>query len=343
LLTSSDIKRRARELGFDACGIAPAAAHGELQFFREWLDRGYAGTMTYLHRSAAKRADVRQVMPSAQSVIVTATLYQTDAPYSIECADADVAQIARYALGDDYHDVVGARLNELLGWMRQNSPEPFDARAYVDTGPVQERVYAQYAGLGWIGKNTCLISPDLGSWIFLAEIICNLRLETDPPALDQCGTCSLCLEACPTAAIVAPGVLDATRCISYLTIEFRGELPAQPDIGSHVYGCDVCQEVCPWNAPAPISRDPAWQARPQWRGATLQTLARLTDDELNGALQGSALRRVKAQGLRRNVAAAISNAAPGSGKPRGDASSSSNIPANSSAGQDDEEAWRSRF
>jgi epoxyqueuosine reductase len=315
MLTSSDIKRRARELGFDACGIAPAAAHPELQFFRKWLDRGYAGTMTYLHRSAAKREDVRQVLPSAQSVIVTATLYQTDAPYSIECEDAGVAQIARYALGDDYHDVLGARLNELLEWMRRSSPEPFEARAYVDTGPIQERVYAQYAGVGWIGKNSCLISPEIGSWIFLAEVICSLRLETDPPALDQCGTCSLCLEACPTGAIVAPGVLDATRCISYLTIEFRGELPTQPAIGSHVCGCDVCQEVCPWNAAAPISGDPAWQARPQWHAATLHALACMNDDELNDALKGSAMRRAKAQGLRRNVAAAIGNAARDSRKP----------------------------
>jgi epoxyqueuosine reductase len=285
---------------------------------------------------------VRQVLPSARSVIVTATLYQTDIPYSIECDDAGVAQIARYALGDDYHDVVGTRLNELLDWMRHSSHEPFEARAYVDTGPVQERVYAQYAGLGWIGKNTCLISPDLGSWIFLAEIICSLRLETDPPALDQCGTCSLCLEGCPTGAIVAPGVLDATRCISYLTIEFRGELPTQPAIGSHVYGCDVCQEVCPWNAGAAISRDPAWQVRPRWRGATLHGLARMTDDELNDALEGSAMRRARAQGLRRNVAAAIRNAASDSRKPC-DASSSRDVPVNSSVRRDEEEARRSRF
>ena len=135
------------------------------------------------------------------------------------------AQIARYAWGDDYHDVIGARLDALLAWMREQSPEPFDARAYVDTGPVQERVYAQHAGIGWIGKNTCVINPEIGSWIFLAEIICSLPLEVDAPALDQCGTCTLCLEACPTQAIVAPGVLDSTRCISYLTIELRGDIP----------------------------------------------------------------------------------------------------------------------
>jgi epoxyqueuosine reductase len=309
VLSSIDIKRKARELGFDACGIAPANAHPELRFLREWLNHGYGGTMTYLHRSAERRGDVRRVLPSAQSVIATATVYHTDRPYSLECADPSVAQIARYAWGEDYHQVIGARLERLLDWMRHASAQPFDARAYVDTGPVQERVYAQYAGLGWIGKNTCLISPDLGSWIFLAEIICSLPLDTDPPSFDQCGTCTLCLEACPTCAIVAPGVLDATRCISYLTIEFRGEIPEEirPAIGSHVYGCDVCQEVCPWNANAPRSRDPAWQSRPVWDRPRLAALASSSDDELGTALQGSAMQRAKARGLRRNVAIALAN------------------------------------
>src|SRR5262249_10839278 len=154
LLERTDIKARARELGFDACGIAPATAHPELAFFREWLDRGYAGEMAYLERSADRRADVRHVLPTARTVIVTATNYNTNRPYSTETADPARAQIARYAWGDDYHDVIGARMNTLLDWMREQAPEPFDARVYVDTGPVQERVYAQYAGLGWIGKNT---------------------------------------------------------------------------------------------------------------------------------------------------------------------------------------------
>jgi epoxyqueuosine reductase len=310
LLERTDIKARARELGFDACGIAPAAAHPELAFFREWLDRGYAGEMAYLERSADRRADVRHVLPTARTVIVTATNYNTDRPYSTETADPARAQIARYAWGDDYHDVIGARMNALLDWMREQSPEAFDARVYVDTGPVQERVYAQHAGLGWIGKNTCVIHPEIGSWIFLAEIICSLPLEVDAPSLDQCGTCTLCLEACPTLAITAPGVLDSTRCISYLTIEKRGEVPEalHAAIGSHVYGCDVCQEVCPWNAVAPRSGDAAWQPRPAWDLVNLATLAQRTDDELAAALRGSAMRRTKAQGLRRNVAIALANA-----------------------------------
>ena len=309
-LTAAAVKGHAHALGFDACGIAPAAAHPELRFYREWLDRGYAGEMAYLHRTAERRADVRQVIPSAQTVIVTATVYNTDRPYSIECADPDRAKVARYAWGDDYHDVVGARLESLLGWMREQSDLPFEGRWYVDTGPVQERVYAQHAGIGWIGKNTCVINPQLGSWLFLGEIICSLPLDIDAPAFDQCGACTLCIEACPTQAIREPGVLDSNRCISYLTIEHRGDIqPALASaIGSHVYGCDICQEVCPWNATAPKSDDPAWQPRPTWDGVGLSALDAKSDAELAGALKGSSMRRTKVQGLRRNVRIAVDNA-----------------------------------
>ena len=310
-MTSLEIKAKASALGFDLCGIAPAIDHPELHFFRTWLDRGYAGEMAYLHRSADRRGDVRNVVPSAQTVIVTGTLYNTDRPYSTECADPNRAQIARYAWGDDYHDVIGARLESLLAWMREQSPEPFEARAYVDTGPVQERVYAQHGGVGWIGKNTCVINPDIGSWIFLATIICSLPLDVDAPSLDQCGSCTLCIEACPTQAIVAPAVLDSTRCISYLTIELRGDIPEahRAAIGSHMYGCDSCQEVCPWNTSAPRSGDPAWQPRPAWDRVDLLTLARRSDDEMTAALRGSPMKRTKVLGLRRNVGVAIENAA----------------------------------
>jgi epoxyqueuosine reductase len=305
-VTAAAIKAKAVELGFDLCGIAPAADHPELAFFQEWLDRGYAGGMAYLNRSAYKRADVRHVVPSARTVVVTGTIYNTDRPYSIECQDPGRAHIARYAWGDDYHDVIGARMEALLAWMRARSPEPFEARAYVDTGPVQERVYAQYAGIGWIGKNTCVINPEKGSWIFLAEILCSLDLECDRPAFDQCGTCTLCIEACPTKAIVGPGVLDSTRCISYLTIEHRGGIPAEfrEAIGAHVYGCDICQEVCPWNQAPPVSGDPAWQPRPAWDGASAADLAARSDDELRAAMRKSAMQRTKISGLRRNLAVA---------------------------------------
>ena len=308
-LTSTAIKAKARELGFNACGVAPAADHPELRFFDEWLERGYAGEMAYLHRSAERRADVRRILPSARTVIATATVYNTDRPYSTECADPERAHIARYAWGDDYHDVIAERLDALLARMRTRSPEPFDARAYVDTGPVQERVYAQHAGIGWIGKNSCVINPELGSWLFLAEIICSLPLDADSPSLDRCGTCTLCLEACPTEALVAPGVLDSTRCVSYLTIELRGAIPdaLRSGIGSHVYGCDVCQEVCPWNGTAAISHDPAWQPRRVWDGADLVSLSRGSDAALGEAMRGSAMRRTKVTGLRRNLAVALEN------------------------------------
>lgn len=309
-LTNAGIKQKARELRFDACGIAPAIDLPELSFFADWIAGGYAGSMAYLKRTADRRADVRNVMPSAQTVIVTATVYNADQPYSTECADPSRAQIARYAWGDDYHDIVGERLEALLSWMREQSLEPFDAHVYVDTGPVQERVYAQHAGIGWIGKNTCVINPELGSWVFLGEIICSLPLDTDAPSLDQCGTCTLCLEACPTQALVAPGILDSNRCISYLTIEHRGEIPddLRPGLGSRVYGCDVCQEVCPWNGAAPSSSDPAWQPRPAWNLPALADLARLPDEDLRAALRGSAMRRAKPAGLRRNIAIALENA-----------------------------------
>jgi len=310
-LSSADIKAAALRLGFDACGIAPASDHPELKFFTEWLARGYAGSMAYLGRTASRRADVREVMPNAQSVIVTATVYNTNHPYSTEQTDPRRAGIARYAWGDDYHDVIGKRLDALVAWMRETTAEAFDARPYVDTGPVQERVYAQHAGIGWIGKNTCVINPRLGSWVFLGEILCSLTLVPDVPSFDQCGTCALCLEACPTRAIVAPGQLDSTRCISYLTIEHRGPMPEDmlSEVGSHVYGCDVCQEVCPWNQMAPVSADAAWQPRPAWDAPTLDALDVMSEGEMSGALEGSAMRRAKPEGLRRNIRVALANAA----------------------------------
>jgi epoxyqueuosine reductase len=310
VLTSSSIKAKARELGFDLCGIAPAERFPELAFFPEWLARGYAGEMAYLPRTADRRADVRAVVSGARSVIVTGTLYNTVPPYAGDAAGEGIGRIARYAWGDDYHDVLKARMEALLTWMRQASSEPFAAAAYVDTGPVQERVYAKYAGLGWIGKNTCLINADAGSWLFLSEIICTLPLEPDTAGVDQCGACTRCLDACPTEALVAPGVLDATRCISYLTIEIKGGIPAalRPGVGSHVYGCDICQEVCPYNEAAPVSDAPEWRARPGLEAPVLAALWRQPDAELAGRLRGSAMTRAKIAGLRRNIAVAIANA-----------------------------------
>ena len=307
-LTASAIKARAREIGFDLCGIARADNYPELSFLAEWLDRGYAATMDWMRRSADRRADVRHVLPGARSVIVTATLYNTSRPYSSDLAPG-VARISRYAWGDDYHDVLKARLDGLLAWMRTQSSDAFDARAYVDTGPVQERVYAQYAGLGWIGKNTCLINPEVGSWIFLAEIITTLQLEPDTQGLEQCGSCTRCLDECPTGALVEPGVLDSARCLSYLTIEHRGEVPAEyhAAIGTHVYGCDICQEVCPYNQPAPASADAAWQPRVGLDLPRLAELSSRSDDELRALVKGTPMTRAKIAGLRRNLDIALAN------------------------------------
>ena len=305
-MDAAAVKCKAAELGFDLCGIARTDAHPELAFFTDWLARGYAGEMQYLHRTAERRADARNVMPSARSVICLATVYNTARPYSTEIADRGAAHIARYAWGDDYHDVIGARMDALLAWMHENAGVEFDARAYVDTGPVQERVYAQQAGLGWIGRNTCVINPGLGSWLFLSEIISSLPLEADAPAVDQCGACTLCLEACPTGAIVEPHVLDSTRCLSYLTIELKGPIPEslRNDVGGHAYGCDICQEACPWNLEAAISADAAWLPRAVFERRSIADLWKTPDADLRRGLKGSAMSRAGVKRLRRNLAVA---------------------------------------
>jgi epoxyqueuosine reductase len=308
-VTPASIKARAYELGFDLCGVAPAEAFPELAFFNQWIARGYAGTMGYLPRSARRRADVRNVVPTARSVIVTATLYNSGQPYSTERDRRTHGEVARYAWSRDYHHVIGERLDALLEWMTARHPESFDARAYVDTGPVQERVYAQYAGLGWIGKNTCVINPELGSWLLLGAIICSLPLEPDPPGFDQCGTCTLCLEACPTDAFAAPYELDATKCLSYLTIEYRGSIPDEhrERIGNHIFGCDICQEVCPWNAAPMHTTDPAWSSRQDVNVQSLVSLWRRSDGELADLIGGTAMTRTGIRGLRRNLAVALGN------------------------------------
>jgi epoxyqueuosine reductase len=311
-LTSELLKRKAKELGFDLCGVAAAEEYAELSFLEEWLDRGYAGDMAWMARTRDRRADVRNVVPGARSVIVTGTLYNTDRPYADELSP-EIARVSRYAWGDDYHTVIKSRLDALLEWMHATSETPFEARAYVDTGPVQERVYAQYAGLGWIGKNTCLINREIGSWLFLGEIICTLPLEPDAQGLEQCGSCTRCLEACPTGALVEPGVLDSNRCLSYLTIELRSSIPEghRASVGGHVYGCDICQEVCPYNQPAPTSPDAPWQPRQGLDLPRLVDLWRRSDEDLRRLVKGSAMTRAKIVGLRRNLAVAIGNSADG--------------------------------
>jgi epoxyqueuosine reductase len=262
----------ARSLGFDLCGVAPAADFPELEHLDSWLERGYAGAMVYL-RDARRRSPLL-AMKDARSVIVCALNYNTAFPSSIEArqtssgSEAPRGWISRYAWGDDYHDVLGNRLDALVAALGKEFPEPFSARAYVDTGPIVERVAAKYAGLGWLAKNTCLINEAVGSFLFLGVILTTLELhpadslgEAPPP--DLCGNCTLCLEACPTGALVEPYVLDARRCISYLTIELRGSIPLEfrARAGRHIFGCDICQDVCPWNRRAPESALPEFQPR----------------------------------------------------------------------------------
>jgi epoxyqueuosine reductase len=312
MLTSPLVKERAVALGFDLCGIAPAVDVEELGRLPLWLARGYGGRMTYLNRTARVRADVRRWLPSARSVVAVACLYNTDHPHHVEIADPTRARIARYAWGDDYHDVMGRRLGALACWMREQSGEAFDARWCVDDGPVQEKVYAWQAGLGWIGKNTCVVNPAIGSWILLGVLACNVDLEPDGPAVDRCGTCRLCVDACPAGAFAEPYVLDARRCLSYLTIEIRGAIPVgqRTSAGSHIFGCDICQDVCPYNAVAPVARDVGWQPKSPFREAGIASLWTMDDAEIDRAIEGTALRRAGLRGLRRNLAVAIGNAGP---------------------------------
>lgn len=307
-VSRDEVKRLAAAAGFDICGIAPVEAFAELEFLKEWLERGYHADMQYLARNADRRADVRAVVPSARCVIMLGTVYNADRPYSAVSNDPERADVARYAWGDDYHPVIEERMRRLVDALREVAGA-FEHRAYVDTGPVQERVYAKYAGLGWIGKNTCLINRDLGSWLFLSAIICALPVEPDVPALDHCGRCTLCIDACPTDAIVAPYQLDARRCLSYLTIENKGAIPGEyrAPIGAHAYGCDICQDVCPWNRKAAVTVDAPWQPRAGLDGPKLLDLWRRTDDELRALLKGSAMKRAGVRRLRRNLAVSIGN------------------------------------
>jgi len=303
-LDAAAVKTRARELGFDLVGVASAARHPRLERLREWIASGRAGDMHYLRRSVSERLDPAEVLPSVRSVVSVASLYNTDQPYSTAMAGRGRASIARYAWGDDYHEWMKPRLRDLVRWMADRVGPGFEAFSCVDGGPVQERVFAEQAGLGWIGKNTCLINPEVGSWIVLGEVLVSIELEPDVAGLDQCGACTRCLEACPTGALVEPYVLDATRCLSYLTIETRQpvEIDKRPWIGGHVAGCDICQDVCPWNRRAAVSDDGGWQPREWFAYPRLIDLCRLTDEAWQLALRGSALRRAGLRRIRRSLA-----------------------------------------
>ncbi len=312
----------AHSLGLDLCGVAPASGFTELEHLGDWLERGYAGEMAYLRDD--RRRSPLFTMQEARSVIVCALNYNTALPSSIEALQSVAGSaaphgwISRYAWGDDYHKVLGKKLDALVAMLHKEFPEPFAARAYVDTGPIVERVAAKYAGLGWLAKNTCLINVTLGSFFFLGVILTTLELQpaTGPeeaPPPDLCGNCTLCLEACPTGALVEPYVLDARRCISYLTIELRGAIPLEfrAPMGVNIFGCDICQDVCPWNRRAPESALPEFQPRRSAANSLflpeIEWLVSLGEEEFREVFRNSPVKRAKWRGLLRNACVAIGN------------------------------------
>ena len=325
------IKQCARDAGFDLCGIAPVRDFGELRVFPAWIADRKHGDMKYMearNNDAAgelKRASLARVAPWARSVIVCAINYNTAHPYSTQTQpeEASRAWISRYAwTREDYHEAVLRRLKQVEGKLRGLTEATgywipgtgYLLRSYVDTGPLIERVYAKYAGIGWIGKNTCIINQQLGSWLFLGVILTSLNLTdealtADLPAPNRCGTCTRCITACPTQAITAPGVLDARLCISYLTIEKRGEIPEElrSGMGRHVFGCDICQDVCPWNRKAPVTNAAEFEAREGLVNPALDWLAEIQPEEFRTVFRGSPVRRAKLSGLRRNAVIAMGN------------------------------------
>ena len=323
------ITQQARTLSFDACGVVRADRFPELDHFSDWLRRGYAGEMHYLEDS--RRADVRAAMPHVRSAIVCLLNYNTNFPLSLQRATTEECRsdpprgwISRYAWGDDYHDVLWDKLNRLVARLPERFVEEHTARAYADTGPISERVLARHAGLGWIGKNTLLLNQKFGSWFFLGAILTSLDLEpsvgpdTLPPP-NLCGSCRKCIDACPTAAFVEPYVLDARRCISYLTIELRGSIPEEHrrEMGTHVFGCDICQDVCPWNRKAPVTERGEFTPRKLESDRDgslfeprLEWLISLSEEEFRTVFRRSPVKRAKWRGLVRNACVALGNMAP---------------------------------
>jgi epoxyqueuosine reductase len=324
---TSTVKRAAEDAGFELCGIAPTGHAPELDHFPTWIAAGHAGEMKYMEardeRGDLKRASLARVAPWARSVVVCAINYNTAQPYSTELQagnshNGSRGWISRYAWGhEDYHEAVLRRLRQVEDALRHaaeaepsaKSSGPIITRSYVDTGPIVERVFAKYAGVGWIGKNTCIINQKKGSWLFLGVILTSLELVPDLPAPDRCGTCTRCIEACPTDALIAPYQLDSNLCIAYLTIEKRGEIPEEmrAGMGRHVFGCDICQDVCPWNRKAPATSAPEFAPRPELVNPALDWLAEISEEEFRTTFPASPVRRAKRSGLRRNAVIAAGN------------------------------------
>src|SRR6266704_688172 len=310
-ISATELKARlvsfAREIGFDLCRVAACNVPAHANDFREWLRDGAHGEMNYMQRGEGKRCDPEKILPDAQSIVALALNYFQEERTHRRSETAATGRIARYAWGDDYHDVIGAKLNKLDEFLRSFGGQQ---KCYVDTGPVLERDHAAQAGIGWHGKSTMLIDERLGTWFFLAEVLTTLELPPDEPVPDRCGTCERCIKACPTGAITAPHRLDARRCISYLTIELKGSIPLElrPLIGDRIFGCDDCLEVCPWNRFAQISHETAFSARKSTTGMSLREYLELTDAEFRQLFKNSPIKRIKRRGFLRNVCVALGNA-----------------------------------
>ena len=312
---TATVLNSARESGFDLAGIAPIGDSPELKYFPKWIAEGHAGEMKYLEardeQGRLKRASLGHVAPWARSVVVCAINYNTAQPYSTQVPDSGRGWISRYAWSQkDYHDSVLERLQRVEAAIRTASRvTDLITRSYVDTGPIVERVVAKYAGVGWIGKNTCILNQQMGSWLFLGVILTTLELTASLPAPDRCGTCTRCIDACPTHAFIAPYQLNSNKCISYLTIEKRGPIAQElrEGMGRHIFGCDICQDVCPWNRKAPTTGAEEFQPRPELVNPALDWLAEMSAENFRRTFQGSPLRRAKRAGLRRNAVIAIGN------------------------------------
>jgi epoxyqueuosine reductase len=311
---ADQVKRLAIDCGFELAGITAAEPLPEAEFYRDWVRAGLAGEMRYLtDRRGEMRADPRALLPSARSIVSVGKLYNGPQPYSTRFSEPELAWISRYAWGGDYHQVLRDGLERLAARLEESAGEPFEWKIAVDTAPLLERAYARRAGLGWIGKNTCLSREGAGSWFFLGELLVSLELEPDSPPPDRCGTCTRCIEACPTRAIVPTGkqepawALDSRLCISYLTIELRGPVPheMQAGIGRHVFGCDICQDICPWNQGAPVTSEPAFDARNF--APPIERLTSLSEEEFQEMFGGTPVMRSRYAGFRRNAAIAAEN------------------------------------
>ena len=317
---TEEIKAHATYLGFDLSGVTTAEPPRHGEYYAKWIEQGMAGEMAYLGRQIEKRQDPGQILPNARSLVVVAMNYRCPDPDPVPGGapgdthrgtpgDTHRGKIARYARGDDYHDVMKAKLQELLGFIRERAGRPVEGRVYVDTGPVLEREFAVRAGLGWFGKHTNLIHKRVGSWLLIGEILLDIDLDPDRATADHCGTCTRCIEACPTEAIVEPYVVDSRRCISYHTIELKGAIPLEyrAAMGDRVFGCDDCQDVCPWNRRAPETGHSAFISRPWNEAPGLIEMLGLTPEEFRTRFRGSPVKRTKRRGLLRNAAVALGN------------------------------------